>query len=86
MQFLVSYKSKKTLQWKEYNQMVGQNHMKKVSFTISSVKTESPIKWNKNISYLICLALFFPLLTIKKTLKKDVRLIWPPPPYDLVYF
>ena len=40
-------------------------------------KTESPIKWNKNISYLICLAL--PLLTIKKTFKKDVRLIWPPP-------
>ena len=42
----------------------------KVSFTISSVKTESPIKWNKNISYLICLALFFPLLTIKKNFKK----------------
>ena len=50
----------------------------KVSFTISSVKTESPIKWNKNISYLICLAL--PLLTIKKTFKKNVRLIWPPTP------
>ena len=29
MQFLVTYKSKKPLQWKEYNQMVAQNHMKR---------------------------------------------------------